>query len=84
MNARTVEIGAIEVPGRLRRNPAQAAWARFDSFLESGNLSMDRNFLIVRPVIALLVAASVLLQGDALPGRTARYASFRRASTRMS
>jgi hypothetical protein len=71
MNARTVEIGAIDVPGRLRRNPAQAAWARFDSFLQSGNLSMDRNFLIVRPVIALLVAASVLLQGSALPGRTA-------------
>jgi hypothetical protein len=71
MNARNPEIGAIDVPGRLRRNPVHAVWARFDSFLESGNLAMDRNFLIVRPAIALLVAASVLLQGSALPGRTA-------------
>ncbi|MEX0749586.1 MAG: HD-GYP domain-containing protein [Dehalococcoidia bacterium] len=71
MDARLPQIGTIDVPGRLRRNPAAAVWARFDSFLESGNFSMDRNFLIVRPVIALLVAASVFLQGTTLPGRNA-------------
>ena len=71
MGARSLYASTLDVPGRLRRNPAQAAWARFDAFLASGNLAMDRNFLIVRPVIALLVAAAVFLQGSALPGRAA-------------
>ena len=71
MDARNSGIGAIDVPGRLRRPPWRRAQARIDSFFETGTLAFDRNFLIVRPAIALLVAASIFLQGSSLPGRDA-------------
>ncbi len=46
---------------------------RIVSFLDSGNLSFERNFLIVRPAIAGLVAFAVVLQGSSLPGRQGVY-----------
>jgi len=42
---------------------------RIDSFFGAGNLSFERNFLVVRPAIAALVALSVVVQGHNLPGR---------------
>jgi len=43
--------------------------ARVDSFLDAGNLSWERNFLVVRPVIAALVALAAMVPGSTLPGR---------------
>ncbi|MEX2247249.1 MAG: HD-GYP domain-containing protein [Dehalococcoidia bacterium] len=43
---------------------------RVESFLAQGNLSFERNFLIVRPAIAGLVALAVAVQGAGFPGRT--------------
>ena len=71
MGAGTHELVAIDLPGRPRRSLARAAYRRVDSYLESGNFAIDRNFLIVRPAIALLVAASIFVQGTTLPGRNA-------------
>jgi HD-GYP domain-containing protein (c-di-GMP phosphodiesterase class II) len=75
MEARNSRIGALDVPGRPRRSLLRDLYERWDSFLESGNLSMDRNFLIVRPAIAILVAASLFVQGSSLPGRTAVFSA---------
>src|SRR4051794_38338501 len=46
---------------RLRR--------RVESFLSAGDLDFDRNFLIVRPAIALCVIFATLMPGERLPGR---------------
>jgi hypothetical protein len=46
---------------RLRR--------RLETFLASGSLSFDRNYLLVRPAIAAAVILVVLVQGD-MPGAT--------------
>ena len=43
--------------------------ARVESFLASGNLSFERNYLIVRPAIAICVILAVLIPGSTLPGR---------------
>jgi hypothetical protein len=71
MGAGTHELVAIDLPGRPRRSLARAAHGRVDSYLESGNFAIERNFLIVRPAIALLVATSIFVQGTTLPGRNA-------------
>ena len=49
-------------PARLR--------ARVESFLSTGDLSFERNYLIVRPAIALAVGFAVVTQGS-MPGRDA-------------
>ncbi len=46
---------------------------RIDSFLGTGDLAYDRNFLVVRPAIAGLVMVSVWLQGSGLPGASSVY-----------
>jgi hypothetical protein len=62
---------ALRTAARLgpERTIVSRVRGRLDSFFGSGNLSFERNFLVVRPAIAVLVAAAVLLQGRSLPGR---------------
>jgi hypothetical protein len=59
--------------GAPRRAPRRPVLARVrdavESFLASGDISYERNFLMVRPAIALLVIVAVVVQGN-LPGRT--------------
>lgn len=68
-------IAALEIALRTaaRLGPERTVWSRVrgqvESFLGAGNLSFERNFLIVRPCIALLVAVSVMVQARDLPGR---------------
>jgi len=71
MDARNGHIGTFAVAGQPRRSLWRRVYASFDSFLASGNLSVERNFLIVRPAIAVLVALSVIVPGSTLPGRNA-------------
>ena len=52
-----------------RRGIARRLRERVESFLGTGSESYERNFLIVRPAIALLVAGVVLAQGPRFPGR---------------
>ena len=44
-------------------------WARVESFLDTGDIAFDRNYLIVRPAIALAVMLAVVLPSSILPGR---------------
>jgi hypothetical protein len=43
--------------------------ARVEGFLGSGDLNFERNYLIVRPAIALCVILAVVIPGAGLPGR---------------
>jgi hypothetical protein len=62
-------FGAVRpLPGRRRRSVSRRLRARIESFLGTVDLSYERNFLFVRPVIALLVTVAVYLADD-LPGR---------------
>jgi hypothetical protein len=54
---------------RTRRPLARRLRESVESFLAAGDLSYERNFLMVRPAIALLVIAAALLSGG-LPGTT--------------
>jgi hypothetical protein len=45
------------------------ARSRVESFLASGNLSYERNYLFVRPAICVGVIVAVLMQGSSFPGR---------------
>ena len=55
----------IAPPRTIRRRVRE----RVTSFLGGSDLSFERNFLIVRPAIAALVALSAVIQGDGVPGR---------------
>jgi hypothetical protein len=62
---------ALRTAARLgpERTLVSRVRGRIDSFFGAGNLSFERNFLVVRPAIAALVALSVTVQGHHLPGR---------------
>ncbi len=62
--------GSVSMRIAPRRGLRQRARDRVCSFLGSANLSFERNFLILRPAIAILVAVAVLIQGSGIPGRT--------------
>src|SRR5438128_1354550 len=68
--------GVAQMRGRAslriapRRTIRRRVRDRVTSFLGGSDLSFERNFLIVRPAIAALVALSVLIQGSGIPGRT--------------
>ncbi len=61
---------ALGVSVRIGQQPsfARRLRERAESFLAAGDLSFERAFLIVRPIICLLVIAAVFLAND-LPGR---------------
>jgi hypothetical protein len=67
--------GSVQAAYRtaMRLGPERTPWsrlrARVDSFLGSGSLSYERNYLIVRPAIAGGVILAVMMQGG-LPGGT--------------
>ena len=69
--SRSAQWGSVSARIAPSRSVRQRAYDRVTSFLESGNLSYERNFLIVRPAIAALVAVAVIFQGSGIPGRTA-------------
>ena len=54
--------------GRSGRR-SRACAARVESFLDTGDIAFERNYLIVRPAIALAVMLAVVLPGPGLPGR---------------
>ena len=70
MNARGLDA-AFRTAARLgpERTALSRLRARVESFLGSGNLSFERNYLIVRPAIAICVILAVLIPGSTLPGR---------------
>ncbi len=43
--------------------------ARVESFLDTGDVAFDRNYLMVRPAIAIAVMLAVVLPSSTLPGR---------------
>jgi hypothetical protein len=43
--------------------------ARVDEYLGSSNLAFERNYLMVRPAIAVSMIVAVLISGSELPGR---------------
>ena len=43
--------------------------ARVEGYLNTGSFDFERNYLIVRPAIALCVMIAVILPGSDLPGR---------------
>lgn len=58
----------LATKGRSSLSLYDRARHRVVSFLGSGDVAYDRNFLVVRPAIAGLVMLSVWLQGSGLPG----------------
>jgi len=53
---------------RGRPSIARRLRERAESFFASTDLAYERNFLVVRPAIALLVIVAVAVQGSTLPG----------------
>ena len=62
---------AFRTAARLgpERTSISRLWARVESFLDTGDIAFDRNYLIVRPAIALAVMLAVVLPSSILPGR---------------
>jgi putative two-component system response regulator len=60
---------SVRPAARHRRTLARRVRDSVESFLASGDLSYERNFLMVRPAIAALVIAAALLS-NGLPGTT--------------
>jgi hypothetical protein len=73
MATQTALASTLRTAARL--GPERTVWsrlrARCDSFLAAGDISFERNYLIVRPAIAILVALSVVVQGGSVPGSEA-------------